>query len=45
MNSKNGEILALASSSRYDPSNIRKQDYSALNSSASEYAYEVGSVF
>ncbi|WP_295146499.1 penicillin-binding protein 2 [uncultured Campylobacter sp.] len=45
MNSKNGEILALASSSRYDPSNIRKQDYPALNSSATEYAYEVGSVF
>ncbi|MCD8213708.1 MAG: penicillin-binding protein 2 [Campylobacter sp.] len=45
MNSKNGEILALASSSRYDPSNIKKQDYSALNSTATEYAYEAGSVF
>ncbi|WP_169778037.1 peptidoglycan D,D-transpeptidase FtsI family protein [Campylobacter curvus] len=45
MNSKNGEILALASSSRYDPSNIKKQDYGALNSTATEYAYEAGSVF
>ncbi|MDO5045104.1 peptidoglycan D,D-transpeptidase FtsI family protein [Campylobacter sp.] len=45
MDSKTGEMLALASSSRYNPSNIKKQDYKALNSSATEYAYEVGSVF
>ncbi|WP_258032612.1 hypothetical protein [Campylobacter concisus] len=38
MNSKNGEIIALDSSPRYDPSNTRKQDYRALNSSASEHA-------
>lgn len=45
MDSKTGEMLALASTSRYNPSNIRKQDYKALNSSATEYAYEAGSVF
>ncbi|MBR8462105.1 penicillin-binding protein 2 [Campylobacter sp. faydin G-105] len=45
MDSKTGKILSLASSSRYDPSNIKKQDYSALNSTATEYAYEIGSVF
>ncbi|QKG29617.1 peptidoglycan D,D-transpeptidase FtsI family protein [Campylobacter sp. RM16187] len=45
MDSKTGEMLALATTSRYDPSNIRKQDYKALNSSATEYAYEAGSVF
>ncbi|WP_170019130.1 penicillin-binding protein 2 [Campylobacter sp. RM16190] len=45
MDSKTGEMLALATTSRYDPSNIRKQDYKSLNSSATEYAYEVGSVF
>ncbi|WP_170000189.1 penicillin-binding protein 2 [Campylobacter sp. RM9328] len=45
MNSKTGEILSLASSSRYDPSNIKRTDYPALNSTATEYAYEVGSVF
>ena len=45
MDSKTGGLLAFASTSRYDPSNIRKQDYKFLNSSATEYAYEVGSVF
>lgn len=45
MNSKTGELLALATTSRYDPSNIQKKDYSSLNSTATEYAYEVGSVF
>ncbi|WP_069632811.1 peptidoglycan D,D-transpeptidase FtsI family protein [Campylobacter pinnipediorum] len=45
MDSKTGEILALASSSRYDPSSIRKQDILSLNSSATEYSYEIGSVF
>ena len=45
MDSKTGDMLALASTSRYSPSNIRKQDYKSLNSSATEYAYEVGSVF
>jgi len=45
MDSKTGGLLALASTSRYSPSNIRKQDYKSLNSSATEYAYEVGSVF
>ncbi|MCR4941729.1 MAG: penicillin-binding protein 2 [Campylobacter sp.] len=45
MESQTGKILALASSSRYNPSHIRKQDYQALNSTATEYAYEMGSVF
>lgn len=45
MESSTGKILALASSLRYDPSNITKKDYPALNSTATEYAYEVGSVF
>ncbi|MGB2553263.1 peptidoglycan D,D-transpeptidase FtsI family protein [Campylobacter sp. MOP51] len=45
MESKTGELLALATTSRYNPSNIKKQDYKSLNSSATEYAYEVGSVF
>ncbi|MDL0087932.1 peptidoglycan D,D-transpeptidase FtsI family protein [Campylobacter gastrosuis] len=45
MDSKTGEILALASSLRYDPSSIKQQDIQALNSTATEYAYEIGSVF
>ncbi|MGG7072933.1 penicillin-binding protein 2 [Campylobacter sp. 9BO] len=44
MESSTGKFLALASSSRYDPANITKGDYRALNSTATEYAYEVGSV-
>jgi len=45
MNSQTGELLALATTSRYNPSSIQKKDYTALNSTATEYAYEVGSVF
>ena len=45
MDSKTGEMLALATTARYNPANIQKKDYSSLNSSATEYAYEVGSVF
>lgn len=44
MDSKNGKILLLATTNRYDPQNIKKSDYKALNSTASEYAYEPGSV-
>ncbi|EAI5973836.1 penicillin-binding protein 2 [Campylobacter coli] len=43
MNSKTGQILALASSRRYDPQN-RGKDLSVLNASAIEYGYEAGSV-
>ncbi|ANE35761.1 cell division protein FtsI / penicillin-binding protein [Campylobacter iguaniorum] len=44
MDSKTGKILSLVSTSRYNPSNITRRNYQALNSTASEYAYEVGSV-
>ena len=44
MDSKTGKILSLASTERYNPSNITRNGYKALNSSSSEYAYEVGSV-
>lgn len=44
MDSKTGKILSLATTNRYNPSKIRKQDYRALNSTSSEYAYEPGSV-
>ena len=44
MESKTGKILTLASSRRYMPNAITKNDYNALNSTATEYAYEPGSV-
>lgn len=44
MESKTGSILALASSNRYNPDFIRRQDYSSLNVTAAEYLYEPGSV-
>lgn len=44
MQSKTGQIISLVSTSRYNPSNITKSNYEALNSTASEYAYEVGSI-
>uniref|UniRef100_UPI0026EA9366 peptidoglycan D,D-transpeptidase FtsI family protein n=1 Tax=Campylobacter ureolyticus TaxID=827 RepID=UPI0026EA9366 len=44
MNSKTGEILTLATSMRYNPSNITRKDYDALNLTATEYPYEPGSV-
>ncbi|MDY6134877.1 penicillin-binding transpeptidase domain-containing protein, partial [Campylobacter lanienae] len=44
MEAKTGSIISLVSTSRYNPSNITKKDYQALNSTASEYAYEMGSV-
>ncbi len=44
MESKSGKILTLASSNRFDPSKIRKEDYPSLNTNAIEYSYEPGSV-
>ncbi|WP_229770953.1 peptidoglycan D,D-transpeptidase FtsI family protein [Campylobacter portucalensis] len=44
MDSKTSKILALATSNRYNPENILKSNYSALNSTAIEYPYEAGSV-
>lgn len=44
MDSKSGKILALASSNRFDPSHISKEDYPSLNTNAIEYSYEPGSV-
>lgn len=44
MEAKTGAIISLVSTSRYNPSSITRKDYQALNSSASEYAYEMGSV-
>lgn len=44
MEAKTGAIISLVSTSRYNPSSITKKDYQSLNSTASEYAYEMGSV-
>lgn len=44
MDSHTGEMLALATTNRYNPSSIKKENYRALNSTSSEYAYEPGSV-
>lgn len=44
MDSESGKILALASSNRFDPSHIRREDYPSLNANAIEYSYEPGSV-
>ncbi len=44
MEAETGKIVALATSNRYDPSNIRRSDYDSLNVSAVEYTYEPGSV-
>ena len=44
MDSKTGKILMLASSNRYNPSKILKKQYSNLNVTAVEFAYEPGSV-
>lgn len=44
MEAKTGNIINLTSTMRYDPNNINKKDYEALNSTISEYAYEMGSV-
>ena len=44
MESNTGKVLSLASSERYDPDHITKNDIAALNPKFSEYAYEAGSV-
>ena len=44
MNSETGELLALASSERYDPLHIQQKDVKSLNPNFSEYLYEPGSV-
>lgn len=42
--SKSGKILSLASSARFNPNLITKNDYSKLNANAIEYSYEPGSI-
>lgn len=44
MDSQNGKVLAIASSRRFDPKNIRKEDYSSLNISPTETSFEPGSI-
>jgi len=44
MNSQNGKVLSMASSNRFLPKSIQKDDYDALNSSMIEYSFEPGSV-
>jgi len=44
MNSQTGELLALATSERFDPKHIHQKDVKALHPKFSEYLYEPGSV-
>jgi len=44
MNSKNGDVLSIASSNRFLPKHIRRSDYPSLNSGMIEYSFEPGSV-
>jgi len=44
MNSKTGDILAMASSNRFLPKHIKRSDYPSLRSGMIEYSYEPGSV-
>ncbi|WP_321779228.1 penicillin-binding protein 2 [Sulfurimonas sp.] len=44
MNSSNGKVIALASSNRFLPKNIKRSDYPSLNSAVTEYSFEPGSV-
>lgn len=44
MESSSGKILALATSNRFDPKNIKKEDYSSLNITAIETSFEPGSI-
>ncbi|MEN4045963.1 penicillin-binding protein 2 [Sulfurimonas sp. NWX367] len=44
MDSKTGDVYAIASSNRYLPKKIRRRDYPSLNSSMIEYSFEPGSV-
>ncbi|MDH4944645.1 penicillin-binding protein 2 [Sulfurimonas sp. C5] len=44
MDSTDGDVLAMASSNRYLPKEIKKSDYPSLNSGMIEYSFEPGSV-
>lgn len=44
IDSHTGNVLSLASSNRFDPSNIKQDEISFLNVNAIEYQYEPGSV-
>lgn len=44
MEAKTGKMISIASSNRYNPSKITKNDYPSLNTNAIEYSYEPGSV-
>jgi cell division protein FtsI (penicillin-binding protein 3) len=44
MDSKTGDVYAMASSNRYLPKDIKRSDYPSLNSSMIEYSFEPGSV-
>ncbi|MDQ1244928.1 MAG: hypothetical protein QG565_1268 [Campylobacterota bacterium] len=44
MNSANGKVIAMASSNRFLPKAIQKEDYESLNSAMIEYSFEPGSV-
>ena len=44
MESGTGKIVAIATSNRFDPKNITKKEYSALNPKFIEYEFEPGSV-
>lgn len=44
MESRTGKIIAMASSNRFNPEKIRKEDIPSLNVNAIEYQFEPGSV-
>ncbi len=44
LDTKTGHVISLASSNRFDPSQIRTEDIKNLNVNAIEYQYEPGSV-
>ncbi len=44
MDSKTGKIITLASSNRFDPEHIKKDDIPSLNVNAIEYQFEPGSI-
>ncbi|MDY0116075.1 MAG: penicillin-binding protein 2 [Sulfurimonadaceae bacterium] len=44
MDAKNGNIVAMASSNRFSPKSIKKEDYPSLNVGMVEYSFEPGSV-
>lgn len=44
MDSRTGNVYAIASSNRYFPQDIKRSDYPSLNSSMIEYSFEPGSV-